>query len=37
MEIEGAGLNVSRFLYMVVVNRSILLVSISTPTNGIYY
>ena len=36
MEIEGAGFRVGRvFLYVEVINRSILLVSISTPRNGI--
>ena len=35
MEIESAGINVGRFLYVEVINRSILLVSINTPRNGI--
>ena len=36
MEIEGAGINVgSFFLYVEVVNCSLLLVSISTARNGI--
>ena len=35
MEIEGAGINVGRVFYVEIVNQSILLVSISTPRNGI--
>ena len=35
MEIEGAGINVGKFfLYVEVVNQSLLLVSMCTPRNG---
>ena len=35
MEIDDARINIGRFGYVVCVNPSILLVSISTPNNGI--
>ena len=35
MEIEGVGINFGGFLYVAVVNPSILLDSIWTPRNGI--
>ncbi len=36
MEIDGAGINGGRFfLYVVVINQSILIASVGTPRNGI--